>query len=99
MAIKKKDELMATLKTRMGEDSSDESLSLIEDISDTFDDLTNKAKVDWETKYQELDKSWRERYRNRFFNGNNNDDDEDNDDDMSNRGNKPLTFNELFKEG
>lgn len=97
MAIKKKDEILASLNTILGEDTDDNMLSLIEDVSDTFDDLDKRASsdVDWESKYNELDASWKKRYRERFFNGTPDDDDDIElpDDDAK----KPRKFEDLFK--
>lgn len=69
MAIKSKDEIMELIKNRIGDDISDEALELIEDISDTYDDLTEKAAGfdELSSKYNELDNSWRERYKARFY--------------------------------
>lgn len=64
-----KDELLEKIKTKIGEDTSDESISLIEDINDTYDDLQNRVSEagDWKTKYEENDASWRTKYKERFF--------------------------------
>lgn len=94
MAIKSTEELLNAIKARVGEDNSDEALELIEDVSDTLNDLNSKA-----TKYIENDAAWRKRYKERFFSGNsnNNDNDNDDEDDEPNKG-KRLTFESLFKE-
>ena len=53
--IKSKDDILAQLKEVLGESSSnDNSIALIEDISDTLDDTT-----DWKQKYEENDKMWK----------------------------------------
>lgn len=64
-----KESFMAMLKERIGEDLSDDSLSFIEDASDTYDELMNRSEgqEDWKTKYEENDRGWREKYRERFF--------------------------------
>lgn len=69
MAIKTKDELMAVLRERMGEGTDDDSLSLMEDISDTFTDLERRSanSREWETKYKENDAAWRQKYHDRFY--------------------------------
>lgn len=71
MAIKSKDDLIASIKAVIGEDTTDESLTLLEDVSDTFTSFENetKDKTDWKAKYNELDSSWRKKYRDRFMNG------------------------------
>ena len=65
-----KEEILDKIKTRIGDDTSDEALSLIEDINDTYDDLNTRVTEagDWKSKYEENDKSWREKYKDRFFN-------------------------------
>ena len=102
-----KDELLTRIRTSMGDNvSTDENISIIEDVTDTLDDYAAKIadKTDWKAKYDELDKDWRKRYTQRFFNPvetgadtvvDNVDklvDNEVKDDD-------PETFDELFKEG
>ena len=71
MAIKTKDEILESIKLRLGEDTSDDALSLIEDITDTFTNFESLTKdnADWKAKYESNDKEWREKYRNRFFDG------------------------------
>lgn len=103
MAVLTKDDLMSLVKDRIGDDTSDETLKFVEDISDTISDLEQKAKgdgVDWKQKYEENDKSWRDKYRERFF-GNNNEHDNDNgnndSDDEDEMKDSPKTFEELFK--
>lgn len=65
MAVKTVDEIMAKVRERIGEDNSDEAIGFIEDISDTLESFSNAE--DWKTKYEENDKKWREKYRDRFF--------------------------------
>lgn len=72
MSVLSKADLLDKIKTRLGDDSSDDALALIEDVTDTFGDLETKAKgdgTDWKAKYEENDKAWRERYKSRFFDG------------------------------
>ena len=65
MAVKTVDEIMKKVRERIGEDDSDEAIEFIEDISDTFESFLNTE--DWKIKYEENDKKWREKYRDRFF--------------------------------
>lgn len=72
MAIKTKADLMNQLKTLVGDDTSDNSLNIIADFSDTLDDMEKKANgegEDWKKKYEENDAQWRQKYKDRFFNG------------------------------
>lgn len=67
MAIISKDELMNRLSTFLGEDTSDETLSFIEDVTDTIEDYESKSNTDWEQRYKDLDSEWRAKYKDRFF--------------------------------
>lgn len=70
MAVRNKEEILEAIKTRVGEQTDDETISFLEDVSDTFTDLETRANgdaEDWKTKYEENDKWWRERYTSRFF--------------------------------
>ena len=71
MAIVSKEDLMERVKARIGDDTSDESLAFIEDITDTLNDyeakVSNPDTENWKEKYETLDKEWREKYKARFF--------------------------------
>ena len=59
------EELLAKAKTVIGDRTDDEALGLLEDVKDSFVVDTE----DWKAKYEELDKTWREKYKARFFEG------------------------------
>lgn len=102
MAIRTKSELMELLKNRIGEDTSDEALTLIEDFTDTLDSMENEANdgTDWKTKYEQNDAEWRQKYKNRFFNtGDGSSDNIPHKEDEPDEPETPMTFNDLFKEG
>lgn len=67
-----KEDFMKRLQERIGEDTSDEAMSFIEDMTDTFNDMETRSSGNndeqWQKKYDELDKTWREKYKARFFN-------------------------------
>lgn len=63
MAKRTKEELLENLKTVLGENTSDEALSLIEDLTDSL----ATPEIDWEKKYNENDAMWRQKYRDRFY--------------------------------
>lgn len=102
MAVLTRDDLMSQVQAHFGEATDDASLQFIEDISDTIKDLEDKAKgdgEDWKTKYEENDKAWREKYRERFFSSSNKDDDNNGDDghhEDDDNHEAPKTFEELF---
>lgn len=75
---------------------SDESISLLEDLSDTFEDLYSQVLQagDYKKKYEENDAEWRKRYYDRFFSVTEDDiKEDDKDDDVEKK-----TFESLFKE-
>lgn len=79
MAVLKKEEFLERLHARLGEDSSDEAIAFLEDMTDTYNDMETRANgdgVDWKQKYDELNETWRKRYRHRFFSGGSNNPDE-----------------------
>lgn len=93
--IKSRDELLNAIRERIGEEPDDDGVALLEDITDTLNDLENKTQEDWKTKYEENDKAWRKKYTDRFYTNketDTNDDDEFEDD-------EPVTFEELFSKG
>lgn len=63
--LRSKDEIMASLKLVIGDDTSDETIALLEDISDTLD--AGAYNVDWKGKCEETEREWRERYKAKFF--------------------------------
>lgn len=68
--VKSKDEIIASLKAVIGENDSDEVLTLLEDVSDTLNvdnTAVTKELEDLKQKYEALDADWRKRYRDRFF--------------------------------
>ena len=70
MAIRTVEEIMEAVKKRIGDAMDDESISFVEDISDTLQELSKRDGEDWKKKYEENDASWRQRYRDRFFSAN-----------------------------
>ena len=74
MPVLSRDDYMTRIKSRFGESLTDDDVSFLEDMSDTYDDLAKRSNEDYEkkyndmiTKYDELDKSWRDKYTARFF--------------------------------
>ena len=99
MAVKTREEILESFKTRLGENPDDESISFLEDVTDTLNDFEKRANgdgTDWKSKYEENDANWRKKYAERFFS----DEPEPNPkpkpkpepDDT------PKTFSDLFKE-
>lgn len=98
MAVKNLNEIMDSVKARIGEDTSDEALAFIEDISDTLNDFATRVSEagDWKRKYEENDSSWRKKYQERFFQGTP-DDTIITDPEPEPEPKAPTTFEELFE--
>lgn len=63
MAILSKDELIEKVRKYVGDRNDDETIEIIEDISDSID----SSDVDeWKQKYEENDRMWRDKYISRF---------------------------------
>ena len=96
MAVKTREEIITEVRARVGEQTDDETIAFLEDITDTLSDLETKAKgdgIDWKTKYEENDAEWRKKYTERFYSSDpNNDTESSKPDDTP----KPKTFAELF---
>ena len=69
MANIKKADWLDKFSKFIGDDTSEEAIELIEDVSDSWDEGDG---VDWKAKYDELDGDWKKRYRDRFFDGGSN---------------------------
>ena len=98
--IRNKDDLLRAINERFTDDNSDEVLTLIEDVTDTFNDLETRAadSINWEEKYNSLDADWRKRYRERFFSSDYQPEDPEEFEDDEEPELK-TKFEELFEEG
>lgn len=99
MAVKTRDEIVEAVRERIGEDTSDEAISLLEDVTDTFTDYETRVadKTDWKTKYDELDASWRKKYMERFS-GKTGEEVKKEQEEQIKDDSEPRTFDELFTE-
>ena len=96
MAFLTKDEF----NSRMSEvftESDDNTLSVIEDFTDTFNDLYTRTESNRTA--DEVEKEWRERYRKRFFGESEEVEDikKENKEDLAEE-DKPKSFDDLFEE-
>lgn len=64
MAKLSKDELIEKIKKYVGDRTDDETIEIIEDISDSID---SSDADEWRQKYEENDKMWRDKYIARFL--------------------------------
>ena len=103
MAVLSHDDFMSAVKGLAGDNADDSTLTMIENFTDTFNDLETRASdtTDWKAKYEQNDNEWREKYKARFFEGKEGTDTttgmreqkEDITDDS-----KDISFDDLFKE-
>ena len=63
MAKLPKDELIEKVRKYVGDRKDDDTIELIEDISDSID---SSEADEWKQKYMENDKMWRDKYISRF---------------------------------
>lgn len=99
---KTKAEIIAELTAFIGENQSDEAVSLIENVSDSIDDTDENLREENNRLKQEkddLDKAWRQKYIDRFNNEENKDDKQNEVIDVDDSDDKPLTYENLFEEG
>lgn len=94
MAKLSKDELLEKVRTYVGDRTDDETLAIIEDISDSFD---SSDADEWRQKFEENDKMWRDKYISRFFEKND-DGTEDPTDEKDDEEKEYKTFEDLFEE-
>lgn len=101
MAVRTIKEILDAVQGRLGDDTSDEAIAFVEDITDTLNDYENKTKSeeDWKKKYEDNDARWRKKYKNRFFGGKPSEEEiEEEFEDYEEHGeNKVKTFEDLFK--
>lgn len=92
MAIRTRDEIMSQLQSIIGEDTSDETLAFVQDVSDTLGNDNSASRItELETQLEEQDKEWRKKYRDAFFTGKPDDNFKDEDEEKI-----PKRFEDLF---
>lgn len=81
--ILSKEEYFKKIKERVGDSVEAEDISFIEDMTDTYTDLSSQIKDDYKGKYEELKATydrdmadWARKYRERFFTPSDTDSDE-----------------------
>lgn len=94
MAVKTREEILESLRGRFGDEPTDEDITMLEDITDTFTDFEEKTSdaTNWKNKYEENDKAWKKKYSERFFSK-----EVDVPDDKVESADKPMkTYDDLF---
>lgn len=102
MAILNREDFFNRLHERVGEDTSDDGIAFLEDMTDTYNDMETRLTSDgedWERRYHDLDETWKKRYRHRFFsNPETNNPDVGNSGEESYRDKEDITVDDLFTE-
>lgn len=96
MAVLTREQFMEKLNTLTDGKTDDDTLTMIQDFSDTFKSLEEKEDVEavrgeYEEKLKSLDDTWRNKYRDAFFNGPEEKKDEE-------EKGEPHNYEDLFKE-
>lgn len=97
MAVRNISEIMESVRARFENDNDDNTLALVEDITDTLNDYENRTKetTDWKKKYEDNDSQWRTKYKDRFFTGGTEEENEPEIDDTDKP--KSYKYEDLFK--
>lgn len=93
MAVLSKDELIEKVKNYAGDRMDDETIEILEDISDSID---ASDADEWKQKYEKNDKMWRDRYISRFVEKK--DDDLDTPEEHEQEEKEYSSFEDLFEE-
>ena len=67
-----REEYFGAIRGVIGERSDPEAIQFLENMTDTYNAFEQNAQgdgIDWKQRAQEIDKSWAERYRQRFLRG------------------------------
>ena len=98
MAIRTREEILESIRNIVGDRTDDNTLQVLEDVTDTFTDFENKTanQTDWEAKYKENDEGWRKKYAERFYTGDPSVPPKNNEPDIDEPDGKPTRFEELF---
>lgn len=103
MAVLSHDDFMNAVKGLAGDSADDNTLAMIENFTDTYNDLEARASdsINWQEKYIQNDNEWREKYKARFFEGKEGTDPtrvmQQQKEDITDDG-KDISFDDLFKE-
>lgn len=70
MGVLSKKDFLARVNAIIGDNPTDENIALLEDFTDTYNDLETLSKdgAEWKKKYEDNDKQWRKKYVDRFNN-------------------------------
>ena len=104
MAVRTREELLKIVRDYVKDNTDDATLQRLEDVDDTFKDFAEKSKdeIDWKAKFEENDKEWRTKYKERFMSGGDDEKKDNNptpaDEKKEEDEDEKETFNDLFSE-
>lgn len=101
--ILKREQFMSAIGEYVGDDNSEQALQFIENVTDTFNDLEKRA-VNGEdfvpkAELQKVNDEWAKKYKERFLQGTPQIIDSQTGNEPDDESEKPLLFENLFKEG
>lgn len=97
MAILTQEQYMQSIQNIIGDRTDDEAITLIENLTDTYNDLSERANpngVNWEQRAHDIEEEWKAKYKERFFSGSSPEPEP-----QPNEPTKAMSFEDLFKEG
>lgn len=97
MAVRTREEILESIRARVGEQTDDETIAFLEDVTDTLTDFETRANGDgenWEQRYKDNDAEWRKKYTERFFSS---EPAEHVETKLKDEEMKPKTFEDLFE--
>ena len=65
--VKTKEEMLVEIKAYIGDRTDDETVSLVENVTDTLSDMEKNGNA--EARVKEVEDMWRAKYMERFFDG------------------------------
>lgn len=65
--VKTKEDMLAEIKSYIGDRTDDETVSLVENVTDTLTDMEKNGNA--EARVKEVEDMWRAKYMERFFDG------------------------------
>lgn len=97
--VKTKEEMLAEIKAYIGDRTDDETVSLVENVTDTLSDMEKNGNA--EARVKEVEDMWRAKYMERFFDGDkekkNNEVEEDEETEEKDKS-EEITIDDLYTE-
>lgn len=96
MAVRSREEILNAIRAKLGDQTDDDTITILEDVTDTFTDLETRAMgdgTDWKQRYEESEENWRKKYTERFYSSDPREDAPDPEPEPE----APKNFSDLFK--